>query len=193
MRESIFSRKTNETEITVGLNLDQQGENKLATGIGFFDHMLNMFAFRAGITLNVSCKGDLEVDGHHTVEDVGICIGQAFAKILGDKKGINRYGEATLPMDEALANIVLDFSGRPFVVFNAEFSSGYRCGDFEVELVEEFFRALATNCGLTLHINLLYGKNNHHIIEAIFKAFGCAVKQAIKITGDTISSTKGVL
>ena len=162
------------------------------TGIGFFDHMLNLFAFRAGIALSVECKGDLEVDGHHTVEDVGISLGQAIQKALEDKKGITRYGEASIPMDECLASCALDISGRPFLVFNATFPTE-RIGSFETELTEEFFRALAFNSGMTLHINLVYGKNAHHMIEAMFKAFGCAFKQAAQITGTGVQSTKGVL
>jgi len=189
----VVTRKTKETEITVELNLDKQVENKIATGIGFFDHCLNVFAFRVGATLNVACKGDLQIDGHHTVEDVGICIGQALSKTLGDKTGIRRYGEATIPMDESLASCALDISNRPFVVFNAKFPPEYFCGDFEVELTEEFFRAVAMNCGMTLHINLAYGKNTHHMIEAIFKAFGCALNVAICKTSETVTSTKGVI
>ena len=225
MRESVFERITNETKITVKINLDEalergasdsggasdvgsslSGVNSaggvtssgcgahINTGIGFFDHMLDLFAFRAGITLSVECEGDLEVDGHHTVEDVGICLGKAVLKALGDKKGITRYGEASIPMDECLANCVLDISGRPFLVFNADFHTA-RAGDFEAELTEEFFRAVAFNSDMTLHINMLYGKNTHHMIEAIFKAFGCAFKMAININSgsEIIQSTKGVL
>ena len=192
MREAFLERKTNETAIKIGVNLDVKGESKISTGIGFFDHMLDLFAFRAGITLKVECKGDLHIDGHHTVEDVGIVLGQAISSALGDKTGINRYGEASVPMDESLANCTLDISGRPFLVFNAEFPSE-RAGAFETELVEEFFIALARTGGITLHINLAYGKNTHHMIEAIFKAFGVALKQAVSVTSEGIPSTKGVL
>jgi len=192
MRESVIERKTNETWVKVKLNLDKKGEGVIDTGIGFFDHMLNLFAFRAGITLSIECKGDLAVDGHHTAEDVGICLGQAISKALCDKNGINRYGEASVPMDECLAACVLDISGRPYLVFNAEFPTA-TAGAFETGLTEEFFRAAAFNGGITLHINLAYGKNTHHMIEAIFKAFGCAFKQAVSITGEGVPSTKGVL
>jgi imidazoleglycerol-phosphate dehydratase len=154
--------------------------------------MLNLCAFRSGITLDIVCKGDLEVDGHHTVEDIGIALGQAVSHVLGDKSGIARYGSARLPMDECLAQGDLDISNRPYLVFNAPLDEG-KIGGFETELAEEFFRAVAVNAGITLHINLLYGKNTHHKIEAIFKAFGAALRQAVKITNEGISSTKGVL
>ena len=193
MREAILERITKETAIKLRLNLDSAGESSIKTGIGFFDHMLTLFAFRAGITLEVTCEGDLEVDGHHTVEDVGITLGQAIAKALGDKRGIARYGDVTLPMDETLVNAALDISGRPYLVFHAKFPVP-RLGDFETELVEEFFRALVLHAGLTLHINLVYGSNTHHIAEAIFKACGAAFGKAVALTGDTnIPSTKGVL
>jgi len=192
MRKSVLERNTKETEVQVELNLDQQAESTLNTGIGFFDHMLNLFAFRAGISLNITCNGDLHIDGHHTAEDIGITLGQAIKTALGDKNGIRRYGQAMIPMDESLASCVLDISGRPFVVFHATFPCE-RIGDFDTELVEEFFRALAQNAGLTIHINLAYGTNTHHMIEAIFKAFGCAFAEAIAITGTGIPSTKGVL
>ena len=200
MRKEILERNTHETKIRVEINPDEEGESNIVTGIGFFDHMLNVFAFRAGITLNIACQGDLGIDGHHTVEDVGICLGQALAKALGSKHGIARYGSARLPMDECLAQVDLDISNRPYVVFNADFGDKrtddhgkYSVGDFETELVEEFFRAFAAHAGITLHIHLLYGKNTHHKIEAIFKAFGIALGQAIKITGRGVPSTKGVL
>jgi len=155
--------------------------------------MLELFAFRAGLSLEVECQGDLHIDGHHTVEDVGICVGRALEAALGDKAGIVRYGTAWIPMDEALVQAVLDISGRGFLVFNANLPSP-KVGGFETELTEEFFRALAYNAGITLHINLSYGHNTHHIIEAMFKALGCALGQAIQKTGtDIISSTKGVL
>jgi imidazoleglycerol-phosphate dehydratase len=192
MRAAIFERTTNETSVKIEINLDKKGESKIATGLGFFDHMLNLFAFRSGMTLNVECQGDLSVDGHHTAEDVGIALGQAISKALGDKSGIARYGSARLPMDECLAQVDLDVSNRPFLVFNAQFPAE-RVGDFEVELTEEFFRATAFNAGITLHVNLVYGKNTHHMIEAIFKAFGAALKQAVMMTSDGVGSTKGVL
>ena len=193
MRETVLERSTKETDIRIGLNLDRPGEGKIDTGLGFLDHMLNLFAFRAGITLDVSCKGDLHIDGHHTAEDIGITLGQAIAKALGDKRGIARYGSASVPMDETLVHCVLDISGRAFLVFNADFPCE-RVGDFETELVEEFFRAVAFQAGITLHLNLAYGRNTHHIIEAMFKAFGVALRQAITQTGSgEIPSTKGVL
>jgi len=201
MREVVLERVTKETAIELSLNLDQRGENDIATGIGFFDHMLNLFAFRAGVTLCLSCRGDLSVDGHHTVEDVGLTLGQAIAQALGDKSGIRRYGQASLPMDESLANCALDLSGRPYLVFNATFPAarvGVSEGDpaapaFETELAEEFFRAVSSASAMTLHLNLAYGRNTHHMIEAIFKAFGCAFGQAIERVGEGVSSTKGVL
>ena len=192
MRESVLERNTNETQVKVGVNLDQKEKGSIGTGIGFFDHMLELFAFRAGITLDVVCKGDLHIDGHHTVEDVGITLGQAISKALGDKKGITRYGQASIPMDESLASCVLDISGRAYLVFDAAFPSE-RAGDMDTELVEEFFRALCTQAGITLHISLVYGRNTHHMIEAMFKAFGCAFGQAILVSGQGVSSTKGVL
>jgi imidazoleglycerol-phosphate dehydratase len=193
MRKGVLERRTNETFINVDLNLDG-GANELEvfTGIGFFDHMLELFAFRAGISLRLECQGDLQIDCHHTVEDVGICIGQAIKTALDDKAGITRYGASALPMDEVLVNCAMDICGRGLLIFNAEISAE-KCGTFETELTEEFFRALAHNAGITLHINLAYGKNSHHIIEAIFKSVGCALKQAVEITGNIISSTKGML
>lgn len=193
MREGVLERTTNETRIKLTIQLDGRGENKISTGIGFFDHMLNLLAFRAGATLVVNCDGDLEIDGHHTVEDVGIVLGQAISQALGDKSGINRYGEAVIPMDESLARCVLDISGRSFLVFNAKFPCE-RIGGFETELTEEFFRALAFNAGITLHLSVEYGKNTHHMIEALFKAAGAALKQAVcKDDGVGITSTKGVI
>ncbi|MCL1854394.1 MAG: imidazoleglycerol-phosphate dehydratase HisB [Clostridia bacterium] len=192
MREAFLERETNETAVKVRLNLDEQGQNEIGTGMGFLDHMLDLFAFRAGMTLRINCKGDLEIDGHHTAEDVGIVLGQAIAKALGNKDGINRYGAAAIPMDESLANCVMDLSGRPYLVFHAEFPNP-RVGEFETDLIKEFFRALAYHSGMTLHIHHVYGNNTHHLIEAIFKAFGCALKQAVSLTGTGVPSTKGVL
>jgi imidazoleglycerol-phosphate dehydratase len=154
--------------------------------------MLDAMAFRAGFSLQMQCQGDLEVDAHHTVEDVGICIGQALKIALDDKRGIKRYASCSLPMDEALVNCALDISGRSLLVFNADFPT-QMCGNFPSEMTEEFFRALAHNAGITLHINLAYGKNVHHIIEAIFKVVGMALGEAVKVNGTDISSTKGVL
>ena len=197
MREAVLERNTNETKIRIELRLDgNEAEasptTRINTGIGFFDHMLNLFAFRAGVALVVECEGDLEIDGHHTVEDIGIALGQAIFQALGDKRGINRYGEASIPMDESLARCILDISGRPFLVFNADFPCE-RLGNFETELVEEFFRAMAFNAGVTMHLSVEYGSNTHHMIEALFKAVGVAFKQAIQIVGGGVPSTKGVL
>ncbi|MCL2751143.1 MAG: imidazoleglycerol-phosphate dehydratase HisB [Firmicutes bacterium] len=192
MRKAVLERKTKETAVKIVVDLDSAGGSAVTSGIDFFDHMLGQFAFYAGISLNVECRGDLNVDGHHTVEDVGITLGQAVLKALGDKKGINRYGAATVPMDESQASVALDISGRPYLVFNAKFPAA-NVGGLDTELCEEFFRAVASNCGMTLHVNLAYGKNTHHMIEAVFKAFGCAFGQAVRITGAGVRSTKGSL
>jgi imidazoleglycerol-phosphate dehydratase len=192
MREGYIKRDTKETKIGLTLNLDGQGNSKMSTGIGFFDHMLTAFAVHSGFDLNLDCKGDLNVDCHHSVEDVGIVLGKAFAEILSDKSGIARYGNAVIPMDEALASCCVDISGRPYLVFNAEFGD-YRLGDMDSAMVEEFFRAFAMNALVTLHINLLYGKNDHHKAEAIFKAFAHALKAAVKQEGDGVLSSKGSL
>jgi len=195
VREANLSRKTKETDINVEINLDSNLESNINTEIGFFNHMLELFAFHSDIYLYVDCKGDLFVDGHHSVEDVGILIGKALKEALMDKKGINRYGDSFLPMDETLVHCSLDISGRPYLVFNVQFSNE-RVGNFETELTEEFFRAIAVNSGMTLHLNLEYGKNTHHIIEALFKSFGRALKQAITINEnekDKILSSKGVI
>ena len=194
MRVEKFERETKETKIFVEINLDGSGKTEIKSGIGFFDHMLNLFAVHGQFDLKVSCEGDLEVDGHHSVEDIGITLGMAIKKALGDKCGIKRYGTFFLPMDESLAFVSLDISGRPFLVFDGgEFAP--MIGNFDTELVEEFLRALAFNAGITLHAKILYGKNSHHKIEAIFKALGHALKIASehdeKICG--VLSTKGSL
>lgn len=188
-----LSRQTRETDITVTLNLHGSGQAQIDTGIGFFDHMLTALTVHGGLDLSVRCQGDLAVDGHHTVEDVGIVLGQAIAKAVGDKKGINRYGTFYVPMDEALARAVLDFSGRPYLVFDAAFQPQL-VGSFDPQLTAEFFRALVYNAGMTAHINLLAGVNDHHKIEAIFKAFAHALKEAVQPSGAAGAlSTKGVL
>ena len=192
MRTAQIDRKTRETDIALSIDLDGKGNVSVDTGIGFFDHMLTALAVHCGIDLNVKCQGDLYVDAHHTVEDTGICLGKAFAQALGDKSGIARYGSAYVPMDEALAFCSLDISGRAFLVFNAQFSED-RIGQFDTCLTEEFFRAFAFNAGITLHIREEYGKNDHHICEAIFKAAAHALKQAIAVNGGAVLSTKGVL
>ncbi|MBQ8119357.1 MAG: imidazoleglycerol-phosphate dehydratase HisB [Ruminococcus sp.] len=192
MRTANIARKTKETDIELSVNLDGKGEVSVDSGIGFFDHMLTALAVHSGVDMNIKCKGDLYVDGHHSVEDIGICLGKAFAEALGDKAGIARYGSAYVPMDEALAFCSLDISGRAFLVFDANFSDD-RIGEFDTCLAEEFFRAFAFNAGITLHIRQEYGKNDHHICEAIFKAVAHALKQALAYNGGAVLSTKGVL
>ena len=192
MRTAKIERKTKETDITLSVDLDGKGQVSIDTGIGFFDHMLTALAVHSGVDMTVKCKGDLNVDGHHSVEDIGICLGKAFAEALGDKSGIARYGSAYVPMDESLAFCSLDISGRAFLVFNASFSDD-RIGEFDTCLTEEFFRAFAFNAGITLHIRQEYGKNDHHICEAIFKAVAHALKQALASNGGGVLSTKGVL
>ena len=190
-RTATIERNTKETQISVQLNLDG-GEVQVNTGIGFFDHMLNAFGFYAGIGLKLTAKGDLYVDGHHTVEDTGIVLGQAIREALGDRKGIRRFGSAYVPMDEALAFTALDFSNRPYLVFNAEMPQE-RIGEYDSCLTLEFMRAVAHNAGITLHQKCFYGVNAHHITEGLFKSFGLAVKDAVKIEGTGVTSTKGVL
>ncbi len=194
MRIGKINRATNETRIDVELNLDGAGTAEISSGIGFFDHMLNLFAAHGQFDLKVVCAGDLEVDGHHSVEDIGIAMGAALKAALGDKRGITRYGTFFLPMDETLALVSLDISGRPFLVCEIG-ELAPTIGAFDTELVEEFLRAFAFNAGLTLHVKILYGKNSHHKVEAIFKALGHALRTAVahddKITG--IPSTKGAL
>lgn len=192
MRTAEIVRNTKETQITVALNLDG-GEVEVSTGIGFFDHMLTAFGVHGGFGLKVKVHGDLEVDTHHTVEDTGIALGMAFKKALGDMGGIVRYGSFSIPMDEALANCVLDISNRPFLVFKASFEQEL-CGDYETCVTEEFFRAFAMNACITLHISVPYGANAHHEIEAIFKAVAHAMQLATRQNADgTVLSTKGVL
>lgn len=191
MRTAEIKRKTKETDISVALDLDG-GNVNIRTGIGFFDHMLTAFAVHGGFGLEVFVEGDLDVDTHHTVEDTGIALGAAFKKALGDMSGINRYGSFYIPMDESLALCALDISNRPFLVFNAEFKEE-RCGEYETCCTEEFFRAFAVNAGITLHLNVLYGSNSHHEIEALFKAFAHAMKIAVAPSGGGVLSTKGVL
>ena len=191
VRTATIERNTKETQISVQLNLDG-GEVQVNTGIGFFDHMLTAFGFYAGIGLKLTAKGDLYVDGHHTVEDTGIVLGQAIREALGDRKGIRRFGSAYVPMDEALAFTALDFSNRPYLVFNAEMPQE-RIGEYDSCLTLEFIRAVAHNAGITLHQKCFYGVNAHHITEGLFKSFGLAVKDAVKIEGTGVTSTKGVL
>ena len=193
-RTTEISRKTYETDICIKLNLDGMGKSEVDTGIGFFDHMLTLFSKHGLIDLNISCKGDLETDSHHSVEDVGIVLGQAISKALGDKASISRYGSAYVPMDETLARVVIDLSSRPFLYYDIPFTR-QELGNMAVEMLEEFFRAVSNNAGITLHIEVLHGTNNHHMAEAVFKAFGRALRQAVirdeKIIG--VPSTKGLL
>ncbi len=191
LRAYVMSRVTKETSVELTLNLDG-GEVSVSTGIGFFDHMLTALAFYAGFGLELRTKGDLEVDGHHTVEDTGIVLGQAFAAALEDNRGITRFGTAFVPMDEALCRVVLDISNRPYLVYEVEMPQSM-IGGYDACLTEEFMRAFSMNSGITLHVNALYGRNAHHITEALFKALGLALKQAIRVEGDRVVSTKGVL
>ena len=194
-RSAEVSRQTKETKVTASVNLDGSGRASPHTGVGFFDHMLDLLSRHSLIDLDISAEGDLQVDAHHTVEDVGIVIGQALDKAIGDKRGINRYGWAIVPMDESLAQVAIDLSGRPAFVFNVTFK-GETIGTFPVELVEEFFKALAVNLKMNLHVSVPYGSNNHHIAEAIFKATAKALRQAVMIdprASDQVPSTKGNL
>lgn len=193
-RKAQLVRKTAETDISLSINIDGAGASQIDSGIGFFDHMLTLFAKHGIFDLKLKAAGDLKVDAHHTVEDVGIVLGQALKESLGDKKSIKRYGAAYVPMDEALAMAALDLSGRPFLVFEAPLTQD-KVGEMDTELVEEFFRAVAFNAGMNLHIKVFHGKNNHHIIEAIFKAFGRALDEATSVDKriEGVMSTKGVL
>jgi imidazoleglycerol-phosphate dehydratase len=192
MRTAEIDRETKETKIHVSLNLDGSGKTDIDTGIGFLDHMLELMAFHGRFDLSIKAKGDLDVDDHHTVEDCGIALGTAVKEALGDRVGIARYGSFTLPMDEALASVSLDISGRPYLVFNVKFTRE-QLGMLSTEMIEEFFRAFAVNSGITLHINLHYGENDHHKAEAVFKAFGHALAEAVKIIGNELPTTKGYL
>ena len=191
-RTASISRTTSETDIAVTLNLDGSGRSDIDTGIGFFDHMLISLSFYAGIRLELACKGDLHVDAHHTIEDCGIVLGQAIRASLGEKMGIKRFASEFIPMDEALAFCALDISGRPFLDFNADFPQEM-IGDWPTCMCEEFFRAVAYNAGITLHMKLHAGRNAHHMTEALFKAFGGALKEAVRITGEGVMSTKGII
>lgn len=195
MRKSYITRVTAETDITLSLDIDGKGECNIATGIGFFDHMLTLFAGHGRFTLSVSCKGDTYVDGHHTVEDIGIALGAAFKEALGDKRGITRYADITLPMDEALILAAVDISGRSYLALDASIPA-QMIGDFDSELVREFFLAFVQNAGITLHIKKLSGINSHHIAEGIFKAVARVLRAAAAIDpacADEIPSSKGVL
>ncbi|UDL93446.1 MULTISPECIES: imidazoleglycerol-phosphate dehydratase HisB [Lichenihabitans] len=195
MRRASVTRHTKETEIEVAVDLDGSGESNIASGIGFFDHMLDQIARHSLIDLSVKAKGDLHIDMHHTVEDTGIALGQALREALGDKAGITRYADVHLPMDEVLTRVALDFSGRPFFVFRTSFARD-KIGDFDTELVREFFQAVAVNAHMTLHIETLYGDNNHHIAESCFKGLARALRSAVSIDerqAGRVPSTKGSL
>jgi imidazoleglycerol-phosphate dehydratase len=195
MRTASLSRSTRETEISVRLDLDGRGEADIATGVGFFDHMLTQIARHGLFDLDIKARGDLHIDDHHTVEDVGIALGQCFRKALGDKAGISRYADVTLPLDEALSRVVVDISGRPYLVFRTAFHAP-KIGSFDTQLVEEWFRAFAMQAGLTLHVETFYGSNDHHIAESCFKALARALRLAVAVDagqGGRVPSTKGVL
>jgi imidazoleglycerol-phosphate dehydratase len=195
MRKGAVARKTKETDVEVAIDLDGTGASSVATGIGFLDHMLDLLARHSRIDLHVKAKGDLHIDQHHTTEDVGIALGQALKQALGDMKGISRYADVHVPMDEALTRVAIDISGRPFLVFKVEFGRA-KVGPFDTELVEEWFRAFATNAGVTLHVATLYGGNDHHIAESCFKGLARALRAAVAVdprAADEVPSTKGRL
>jgi imidazoleglycerol-phosphate dehydratase len=195
MRVGIVKRTTKETDIDVTVNLDGRGASSIATGIGFLDHMLDLLARHSRIDISVKAKGDLHIDHHHTTEDVGIALGQAVKQALGEMKGISRYADVHVPMDEALARVAIDISGRPYLVFKAAFTRD-KVGVFDTELVEEWFRAFAVNAGVTLHVEVLYGSNDHHVAEACFKGLARALRAAVAIdprAADEVPSTKGRL
>lgn len=192
MRKATLRRTTGETDISITLTIDGKGNFEGTSGIGFFDHMLHLFARHSGMDIALACQGDLDVDNHHTIEDIGITLGEVFEKALGDKKGIHRYGCFFCPMDETLSRIVLDLSGRPYLVFDVDIPVE-RIGSFETEMTREFFLAFANNAKMNLHMATLYGVNGHHIVESLFKGIGHALKEAVTIEGDTVLSTKGVL
>ncbi|MEA5161472.1 imidazoleglycerol-phosphate dehydratase HisB [Cereibacter johrii] len=195
MRKAEISRKTAETDISVTVDLDGTGRYDIRTGVGFFDHMMDQLARHALIDITLRCEGDLHIDDHHTVEDCGIALGQALTRALGDKRGIRRYGSFHLAMDDALVRAALDLSGRPFLVWNLPFPT-QKIGSFDTELVREFFQALATHGGITLHVDLIHGLNSHHIAEAAFKAVARSLREAVEPDprrADAIPSTKGML
>ena len=195
MRKAAVKRKTKETDVEVEVDLDGSGRASVATGIGFLDHMLDLLARHSRIDITVKAKGDLHIDHHHTTEDVGIALGQAVRQALGDMKGITRYADVHVPMDEALTRVAIDISGRPFLVFKAEFVRD-KVGEFDTELVQEWFQAFAMNAGITLHAQVLYGTNDHHIAESCFKALARALRTAVAIdprARDEVPSTKGSL
>jgi len=195
VRKASIERNTLETQIKVSINLDGSGQAKLSTGVPFFEHMLDQIARHGLIDLDIECRGDLHIDDHHTVEDVGISLGQAFAKAVGDKRGINRYGHAYVPLDEALSRVVIDFSGRPGLFMNVPYTRA-RVGNFDVDLFQEFFQGFVNHAGVSLHIDNLRGQNTHHQIETVFKAFGRALRMALTLDermAGQMPSTKGLL
>lgn len=192
MRKATLRRTTGETDISISLTIDGTGRFEGTSGIGFFDHMLHLLARHSGMDISLTCQGDLDVDNHHTIEDIGITLGEVFEKALGDKKGIHRYGCFFCSMDETLSRIVLDLSGRSYLVFDVDIPVE-RIGSFETEMTREFFLAFANNAKMNLHMATLYGVNGHHIVESLFKGIGHALKEAVTIEGDTVLSTKGVL
>ena len=192
MRKATLRRTTGETDISITLTVDGTGRFEGTSGIGFFDHMLHLLARHSGMDISLTCQGDLDLDNHHTIEDIGITLGEVFEKALGDKKGIHRYGCFFCPMDETLSRIVLDLSGRSYLVFDVDIPVE-RIGSFETEMTREFFLAFANNAKMNLHMATLYGVNGHHIVESLFKGIGHALKEAVTIEGDTVLSTKGVL
>lgn len=192
MRKWIVIRNTLETKIKVEINLDGSGEAKIDTGVGFLDHMLTLMAFHGKFDLTILAKGDLCVDDHHTIEDIGICLGEAFKEAIGDRRGIRRYSTVYIPMDESLAYTSIDISNRPYLVFNVNFSDE-KIGNMSTQMFKEFFRAFVNESRITLHINLLYGENDHHKIEAVFKSFARALKEGSEIISKEVSSSKGVL
>jgi len=191
-RTAKVHRRTKETDITLEINLDGEGKYEIDTGVGFLDHMLTHLSKHSKIDLAVKASGDLEVDAHHTVEDIAICLGECLIEALGDKKGIARYGNSSMPMEDALANISIDLSGRPACVYNVEYRTE-RIGDFDVECIEELLRSFSNNGKFNLHVNVPYGTNSHHIAEAIFKGLGKSLATAVSIVGTDVPSTKGVL
>ena len=192
MRKGIVIRNTLETKIKVEINLDGSGEAKIDTGVGFLDHMLTLMAFHGKFDLTILAKGDLCVDDHHTIEDIAICLGEAFKEAIGDRRGIRRYSTVYIPMDESLAYTSIDISNRPYLVFNVNFSYE-KIGNMSTQMFKEFFRAFVNESRITLHINLLYGENDHHKIEAVFKSFARALKEGSEIISKEVSSSKGVL
>lgn len=194
VRAAKIHRKTTETKISIEMNLDGAGHGNISTTIAFMDHMLNLFARHSLVDLTINGKGDTHIDDHHLVEDLGICLGDAVKESTGDKKGITRWGSALVPMDESLCSVAMDISGRPYLIYNVEFKSK-KAGKFDYSLLKEFFKSFSDHSGITLHINLIYGKNSHHVAEAIFKAFALALRSAVTIHNrvEGVLSTKGSL